>query len=366
MRKQSYIIIGVGLAITIGILWLGKLGKKEKTSANLNGQSKNLANHQKDNTLKDSSLEPFVQRQHSAFEDPQYYGEAEEFLGPDPTTIYANSPRGNQRESILDSIADYEKEGNEEWANGYREELAKYDALDPEAKARADLNNWLLRQELKRWMKAGDELFLQLGSREFNEGNPEILVQERRKMIEKFRKNELDNYATEAEVQVEEALSKLSHHYYFRPRHWHVVANYLRGIRADSQRELVEGNPEDSHWHINHIHWIEETAEAMGIPLDNPEDTSWIDAKMAEKERKHHEETKARIMQYNADIDTHPIHEEARQFIPRFAEESKQRNTAIIWEQEARRKANLAKEIQRDEAHRKRWTQREQGVASGN
>ena len=44
-------------------------------------------------------------------------------------------------ESILDFIADYEKEDNEEWANGYREELAKYDALDPGAKARVDLNN---------------------------------------------------------------------------------------------------------------------------------------------------------------------------------------------------------------------------------
>ena len=62
------------------------------------------------------------------------------------------------------------------------------------------------------------------------------------------------DYATEAEVQVEEALSKLSRHYYVRPCHWHVVADYLRGIRADSQRELDEDNPEDPQWHINHIH----------------------------------------------------------------------------------------------------------------
>lgn len=106
-----------------------------------------------------------------------------------------------------------------------------------------------------------------------------FLLQERRKLIEKFRENELDNYATEAEVQVEKALSKLSRHYYVRPCHWHVVADYLRGIRADSQRELDEDNPEDPQWHINHIHWTEETAEAMGVPLDDPEDTSWIDAK---------------------------------------------------------------------------------------
>ena len=178
----------------------------------MNGQSKNLANHQKDNTLKDISLEPFVQRQHSAFENPQDYRETEEILGPDPTTIYANSPRGNQRESILDFIADYKREGNEEWANGYREELEKYDALAPEAKARVDLNNWLLRQNLKRRITADDELFLQLASWELNDGDPEILVQERRKLIEKFRENELDNYATEAEVQVEKALSKLSRH----------------------------------------------------------------------------------------------------------------------------------------------------------
>lgn len=103
----------------------------------------------------------------------------------------------------------------------------------------------------------------------------------------------------------------------------------------------------------------------MGVPLDDPEDTSWIDAKMAEKERKHHEEAEARIAQYNADIDAHPIHEESRQFIPGYAEESRQRNEAIIWEQEARRKANLAKEIQRDKAHRKRLKPMEQGVDSG-
>lgn len=67
---------------------------------------------------------------------------------------------------------------------------------------------------------------------------------------------------------------------------------------------------------MDHIHWIEETAKAMGIPLDDLEDTSWMYTKMAEKERKHHEEAEARIAQYNTDIDTHPIHEEARQFIP--------------------------------------------------
>ena len=160
-------------------------------------------------------------------------------------------------------------------------------------------------------------------------------------------------------------MSKLSRHYYVRPCHWHVVADYLRGIRAHSQRELDEDNPEDPQWHINHIHWIEETAEAMGVPLDDPEDTSWIDAKMAEKERKRHEEAEARIAQYNADIDARPIHEEARQFIPGYAEESRQQNAAIIWEQEARRKANLAKETQLDKAHRKRLKPMEQSVDSG-
>lgn len=79
------------------------------------------------------------------------------------------------------------------------------------------MNNWLLRQNLKRRITADDELFLQLASWELNERDPEILVQDRRKLIEKFRKNELDSYATEAKVQVEKTLSKLSHHYYVRP-----------------------------------------------------------------------------------------------------------------------------------------------------
>ncbi len=116
---------------------------------------------------------------------------------------------------------------------------------------------------------------------------------------------------------------------------------------------------------MDHIHWIVETAKAMGIPLDDLEDTSWMDARMAEKQRQHHEESKVRIAQYNADIDTHPIHEEARQFIPGYAEESKQRNAAVIWEQESRKKAILAKAIQRDEAHRKKLKQMKPGVASG-
>lgn len=81
----------------------------------------------------------------------------------------------------------------------------------------------------------------------------------------------------------------------------------------------------------------------MGIPLDNLEDANWIDAKMAEKERTPHEEFEARIAQYNADIDTHSIHEEARQSIPGHAKESKQRNAVGIWEQEAKRKSILRK-----------------------
>lgn len=61
---------------------------------------------------------------------------------------------------------------------------------------------------------------------------------------------------------------------------WQLVGDYLKARRDHSKRVLDSGNPPDPHWHAEHVLWIEETAETIGIPIDDLENENWIARQM--------------------------------------------------------------------------------------
>ena len=298
MRKQGYMIIGIGLVALVGIFWLAQLDGKEETTTTV---AKPTVSSQE--TAVDSETEkpidPFagMRRQSSSEIEPLSAEvkaiEAEVEAYWKKQEAYENSPRGNYLEGFQDrsppgiedmppELAELDRKANEEL-------IAKYKALDAAGKAIFDLDNWLSRQTSRRISEYYEAKFEEIR----RTGNINLLRYQ----------DEPASFSTVAEAKAEDAIAEIKTGWAEEPEPWQEVAAFLRDRRNFSQTELNQGDPEDPDWHADHIEWIEQTAQTIGIPLDNPEDESWIQEKIAAAKEQRYQDLDAPLIEELKKID---------------------------------------------------------------
>ncbi len=287
MRKQSYVIIGIGLAALVGIFWLAQLDGKEETSTAAN---KLPASNQE--TTVDSEMEkpidPFagMRRQSTSEIEPLSEEEfkaleAENEAYRKKQEAYHNSPSGNWMERYQDSSDEIE-----DWYD--KRQIAKY-KTNPDFRAVADLDDWISRQTSRRSDEAWDAMWEKF---------------ERTLNRNVVRPQDLPNStATIAEAKAQDAINKIQTGWETDPEPWQEVAAFLRDRRNFSQTELNQGDPADPNWHADHIQWIEQTAQTIGIPLDNPDDESWIQEKIAAAKEQRYQDLDAPLIEELKKID---------------------------------------------------------------
>ena len=117
------------------------------------------------------------------------------------------------------------------------------------------------------------------------------------------KKTSRPSFATVAEAKAKDAISRAKSGWAVEPEPWQEVAAFLRDRRDFSQPELDQGDPADPNWHADHIEWIEQIAQTIGIPLDNPEDEGWIQEKIAAAEEQHYQDFNAPMVEEFKKID---------------------------------------------------------------
>ena len=288
MRKQGYAIIGIGLAALAGVFWLAQLNKQEKTPTAAKPPTSS-----QETTVASPTEEPIdhfaaMRRQSSEIE---HLSEEDKALAAKRQTdrerevAYENSPRGNYLETYRDKLEDgsgFEKER-------ISKRIVEYNALDTQGKAVADLGDWISRQ-LKR--RVGE--------------NVRVMFEEviRTGNINLLRFQDIpENTATVAEAKAMKAISKIQTGWETEPEPWQEVAAFLRDRRNFSLTELNQGDPVDPNWHADHIEWIEQIAQTIGIPLDNPEDESWLEEKIAAAKEQRYQDLDAPLIEELKKID---------------------------------------------------------------
>ena len=300
MRKQSYVIIGIGLAVLAGVFWLAQLdGKEETTTTAAKPPSPSKGT---DTSPMEKKVDPFagLRRQSSSVieplseEDKALMAELDAFDKKEEA--YHNSPRGNYLEttqdfSELEDWMDMPPELAEATRKSSEKRVAKYNALDAQGKAVADLGDWIFRQKIKRSNEHYDAVIEEVE----RTGNTNLLL--------RFQKDKPASFATIAEAKATKAISKIKTGWETEPEPWQEVAAFLRDRRDFSQAELNQGDPADPNWHADHIQWIEQTAQTIGIPLDNPEDESWIQEKIAAAKEQRYQDLDAPLIEELKKID---------------------------------------------------------------
>ncbi len=131
MRKQGYMIIGIGLAALAGIFWLSQLDGKEETATTV---AKPTSQETKASSPAEKPINPFAgMRIQSSSEIPPLSEEdkaieAEVEAYWKKREAYHNSPRGNYLERHQDE---------EDISDFIKGEIAEYKALDAEDKAKS-------------------------------------------------------------------------------------------------------------------------------------------------------------------------------------------------------------------------------------
>ena len=294
MRKQGYVIIGMGIVALMGVFWLAHLGKQKAITAKTESQAEEITEAQKEK--KKHAFAEFVEALPSALETLTE-DEAEAEVKRKEWEAYLNSPHGNRKEAILDGL---EIEGDPELTAALKanaeEELAIYESLDAQGKAVADLDDWIFRQEIKRsgdhWTDAHQEA-----------RRTTVFFEEFRQKMVQYEKNKPASFATVAEAKAQKAINEIQTGWAVEPEPWQEVAAFLRDRRNFSQTELDEGYPENPHWHADHIEWIEQIAQTIGIPLDNPDDQSWIEGKIAAAKEQRYQDLDAPLIEELKKID---------------------------------------------------------------
>ena len=230
MRKQGYVIIGIGLAALVGIFWLAQLdGKEESTTA-----AKPTVPSEE--TAVDSEMEkpidPFAaMRRQSPSEIEPLSEEDKELMAKldafdKKEEAYHNNPRGNYLETTQDfsELEDWmgmPPELAEATRKSSEKRVAKYNALDAQGKAVADLEDWIFRQKSRR----NKEHYDALNDKAWRTGNFNLL-----------RPQDLPNStATVAEAKAEKAINQIQTGWATEPEPWQEVAAFLRDRRDFSQ-----------------------------------------------------------------------------------------------------------------------------------
>ena len=286
MRRQGYVIIGIGLAALAGVFWLAQLIKQEETPT----VAKPAASSQEATATSptEKPIDPFVgMRRQSSSEIPPLSEEelkaleAENQAYRKKREAYHNSPRGNWMERYQDSSDEIE-----DWYS--KRQIAKY-KTNPDFRTVADLDDWISRQTSRR-----DEEYYDAMWEKFERTLNRNVV----------RRQDLPNStATVAEAKAQKAISKIKTGWETEPEPWQEVASFLRDRRDFSQTELDQGDPADPHWHADHIEWIEQIAQTIGIPLDNPEEESWIAEKIAAAKEQRYQDLDAPLIEELKKID---------------------------------------------------------------
>ena len=286
MRKQGYVIIGIGLAALAGVFWLAQLDVKEETPT----AAKPTVPSQE--TTVDSEMEkpidPFagMRRQSPSEIEPlseeEFQAlEAENEAYRKKREAYLSSSSGNWMERYQDR-----SDKIEDWYD--KKQIAKY-KTNPDFRAVADLDDWISRQTSRRRDGAWDAMWERF-KRTLN-----------RNVV---RLQDLpDSTATIAEAKAMKAISKIKTGWAEEPEPWQEVAAFLRDRRNFSQTELNQGDPQDPNWHADHIEWIEQIAQTIGIPLDNPEEESWIQEKIAAAKEQRYQDLDAPLIEELKKID---------------------------------------------------------------
>ncbi len=283
MRKQGYMIIGIGLAALAGIFWLSQLDGKEETATTV---AKPTSQETKASSPAEKPINPFagMRIQSSSEIPPLSEGDKALIAELDDWAkrreAYQNSPRGNYLERYQDE---------EDISDFIKEEIAEYKTLNAEGKAIVDLDDWIFRQKSRRRDEAREAMW-----ERFNRTLNRNLV----------RRQDLPNStATIAEAKAQKAISKIQTGWETDTEPWQEVAAFLRDRRNFSQTELDQGFPEDPLWHADHIQWIEQTAQTIGIPLDNPNDESWIAEKITAAKEQRYQDLDAPLIEELKKID---------------------------------------------------------------
>ena len=272
MRKQCYVIIGIGLAVLGGVFWLAQLDDKEETT---------------DTSPTEKKVDPFAGVRNQSSSEVEPLSEEDKALLAEieardkKREAYQNSPRGNWMERYQDS-----SDGTEDWYD--KRQIAKY-KTNPDFRATADLGDWIFRQTSRR----SDEHYDAMWEKFHRTLNTNVV-----------RFQDLPNStATVAEAKAMKAISKIKTGWETEPEPWQEVAAFLRDRRNFSQTELNQGDPADPNWHADHMEWIEQIAQTIGIPLDNPEDESWIQEKIAAAKEQRYQDLDAPLIEELKKID---------------------------------------------------------------
>ncbi len=297
MRKQGYVIIGMGMVALAGIFWLAHLGKEKAVTAEAEkteSQVEETTEAQKKE--KKHAFAEFVEALPSALETLTE-DEAEAEAKRKKRQAYLNSPHGNRKETILDGL---EIKGDPELTASLKaiaeEDLKAYESLDAQGRALADLGDWIFRQEIKRSSAQRIAAYLEAQ-------RTTISFEEFRRVTARYEKDKPASFATIAEAKAKDAISRAESGWTVEPEPWQEVAAFLRDRRNFSQTELDQGDPADPNWHADHIEWIEQTAQTIGIPLDNPEDESWIAEKIAAAKEQRYQDLDAPLIEELKKID---------------------------------------------------------------
>ncbi len=113
----------------------------------------------------------------------------------------------------------------------------------------ADLGDWISRQETRR---RNAYFFAEM--EKIRRRVARTSIRNVRRELERYEQNKPASHLTVTEAVAQKAI-------------------FTAGSE-NSQYELNEGNPENPHWHADHIQWIEQMAETLGIPLDTPDNES--------------------------------------------------------------------------------------------
>ena len=287
MRKQGYMIIGIGLAVLAGVFWLSQLDGKEETTTTAakppSPSDETTADSKTEKTVDHFAgmrnqpsleIEPLSEEELKALEaENEAYRKKRE--------VYLSSPSGNWMERYQDR-----SDKIEDWYD--KRQIAKY-KTNPDFRAVADLDDWISRQTSRRRDEARDAML-------------EKFVRTLNRNLYRYQ-DMPDSTATVAEAKAMKAISKIKTGWETEPEPWQEVAAFLRDRRDFSQTELDQGDPEDPHWHADHIEWIEQTAQTIGIPLDNPEEESWIQEKIAAAKEQRYQDLDAPLIEELKKID---------------------------------------------------------------
>ncbi len=298
MRKQGYVIIGMGIVALMGVFWLAHLGKEKAVMTakadKTENQAEEITEAQKEE--KKHTFAEFVEALPEALETLTE-DEAETEAKRKKRQAYLNSPSGNERETILSGL---EIEGDPELTASLKaiaeEDLKAYESLDVQGRALADLGDWIFRQEIKRSSAQRTAAYLEAQ-------RTTISFEEFRRVTARYEKDKPASFATIAEAKAKDAISRAESGWAVKPEPWQEVAAFLRDRRDFSQTELDQGFPDDPLWHAEHIQWIEQTAQTIGIPLDNPEDKSWIAEKIAAAKEQRYQDLDAPLIEELKKID---------------------------------------------------------------